>query len=101
MVPLSQEQLRTPAILTTPAPVYQAPTPKKQSDSLYKDGLMSGPQMLIDATQSLAQEVIQMFSPAKTVKRDPLIRKVVSTTPVTSKFSSPSHTPYMAPPLRR
>lgn len=66
LAPLTDEQLRTPAVLRT-EPVRQKPlSPRRSPGTLYKEAPTSAPQMILDATQTLAHEVIQTLSPRKT-----------------------------------
>lgn len=66
MEPLTAEQIRTPAVLKTEPVRQKAPSPRRAPGTLYKDVPTATPQVIIDATQTLAQEVIQSLSPRKT-----------------------------------
>lgn len=66
MEPLTEEQLRTPAVLRTEPVRQKIVSPRKSPGNLYKEAPTSAPQMIIDATQTLAHEVLQTLSPRKT-----------------------------------
>lgn len=66
MEPLTAEQVRTPAVLRTEPVRQKAPSPRRAPGTLYKDVPTATPQVILDATQTLAQEVIQSLSPRKT-----------------------------------
>lgn len=78
MRPLTSEQLRTQAIVapvSPAAPIVSSPRrAESPAASLYKSTSASGPQLLLDATQTLASEVMQTLSPRKSKDSDPLVK---------------------------
>lgn len=74
MKPLTSEQLRVQETFQVRAPAASPPKQTESSGSLYKDMPVSGPQLMLEATQALASEVIQTLSPRKQKESDPLIK---------------------------
>lgn len=75
--PLSPAQLNTPADHLPSSRTIKMATPisTQTSTPLYKNPPVAGPQMLLEATQAMVQEAIELVSPRKSKIADPLIKQ--------------------------